>query len=84
MVPVLWNRFLSLVNLNLSYFPFLNPQIAWNPTVNTEDILRAYLVINAYLLGSLSNEGVLKVVKRLSKRMAGDEIKYDFFLIVLV
>lgn len=52
--------------------------------MNTEDILRAYLVINAYLLGSLSNEGVLKVVKRLSKRMAGDEIKYDFFVIVLV
>lgn len=48
--------------------------------MNTEDILRAYLVINAYLSGSLSSEEVLKVVKRLSKRMACDWMKYYFLL----
>ena len=32
--------------------------------MDTEDILRDYLVINAYLLSVLSNEVVLKIVRR--------------------
>lgn len=45
--------------------------------MNTEDILRVYIVISAYLLGVLNNEASLKVTS-LSKRMACDWMLYIF------
>ena len=66
----------NLVNLNRIFLTFLFPQKVQNSRVNSGDISRTFLVINAYLLGFLNNEVVLKVVRSLSKRMTCDWMLY--------